>query len=765
LSGSGRPLVLGDYVLLARIGAGGMGEVFKAQHRHMKRLVAVKLLPAAVTEDESSVKRFQREVQAAARLSHRNIVHANDAGVQWGVWYLVMEYVEGRDLAAIINERGPLPIDEAVDYILQTAAGLAYAHGEGVIHRDIKPANLLLDKQGTVKILDMGLARFDDAGAAADQQLTGTGQVMGTVDYMAPEQAANTHHADARSDIYSLGCTLFRLLTGENVYQGQTPLNKIVAHLGAPIPLLCQRRPEVPAEIDRIFRKMVAKQPADRYQTAAQLVADLNAWRQRDSAGVVSPLASTRHKLLKYLQNTFRSAPAPAAPATAGVTQAAKVVANVPPEQTVGRLAAEIETAPRSESIVPFPLSPVLRGRGAGGEGVKRPRQPPLKFIASGLGGVALLVLAIWVIVRDKQGNEVGRMKVPEDGSAVVVQSPPAVKEPVVKDAPTPVPSTSPSSARVPPASVQPEAIKPVAPPRPSTLPTSTPRPSTLPTSTPRTSTLPTSTPRTSTLPPSLAPEGTTAGQQRDDNALKLKLAWCPAGSFTMGSPTTETGRQPDEGPVPVTLSSGFWLGKHEVTQGQWQQVMGTTPWKGKTFAKEGSEYPATYVAYDDPASSDDAVEFCLKLTDSERKAGRLPTTWKYDLPTEAQWEYACRTGKTGRFSFGENESLLGQYAWYQSNADKFGEEYAHQVGQKLANAWGLHDMHGNVWEMCRDLLQEKLPGGRDPEGVSGSIRVHRGGGGYDGSVRCRSAYRRGSTPDDRDYYLGFRLARVPSSP
>jgi len=218
-------LLFGEYVVLDRIGAGGMGQVFKARHRSMNRVVALKILAKAAVGSPEAVKRFQREVRAAARLVHPNIVIAHDAGQQEGVHFLVMEYVEGKDLSQLLKQNGPLPVDQAIDYILQAARGLEYAHGEGVVHRDIKPANLLLDKKGIVKILDMGLARFDDAfagGGGIQDGLTQSGQVMGTVDYMAPEQAMDTREADAKADVYSLGCTLHRLVIGENVYGGET---------------------------------------------------------------------------------------------------------------------------------------------------------------------------------------------------------------------------------------------------------------------------------------------------------------------------------------------------------------------------------------------------------------------------------------------------------------------------------------------------------------------------------------------------------------
>lgn len=283
LAGKAASLTVGDYVVIDRIAIGGMGQVFKARRRRMKRLVAIKVIGKEALRSPEAVQRFRREVEASARLVHPNIVTAFDAGEDRGTHYLVMEYVDGRDLATTLALEGRLPVERALDYIIQAARGLAYAHAQGVVHRDIKPGNLLVDREGTVKILDMGLARLAEGGE--EEQLTRTGQVMGTVNYMAPEQGYDTHEADARSDIYSLGCTLYRLLAGEDAFDGETMVDKLLAHRRQSIPSLAARRTDVPAALDDVFRKMVAKQAEDRYQTVEDLIAALEAVRSGRQRG------------------------------------------------------------------------------------------------------------------------------------------------------------------------------------------------------------------------------------------------------------------------------------------------------------------------------------------------------------------------------------------------------------------------------------------------------------------------------------------------
>jgi serine/threonine protein kinase len=272
--------VLDTYVLLDRIGAGGMGEVFKAEHRRMERIVALKLLHEHRIDSPETLERFLREARAAGRLVHPNIVHAYDADEADGHHFLVMEYVDGSDLAALGRER-KIEIDEAVDYILQAARGLDYAHRQGVVHRDIKPGNLLRNPAGVIKILDMGIARLapvvrEGAADETEAQLTEAGLILGTIDFMSPEQALDFRNADARSDVYSLGCTLYFLLAGKPAYSGKTVVEKIFAHRDIAVPSLRAARDDVPDVLNAIVARMMAKNPVERYASMAAVIAALD---------------------------------------------------------------------------------------------------------------------------------------------------------------------------------------------------------------------------------------------------------------------------------------------------------------------------------------------------------------------------------------------------------------------------------------------------------------------------------------------------------
>ena len=231
-----------------------------------------------------------------------------------------------------------------------------------------------------------------------------------------------------------------------------------------------------------------------------------------------------------------------------------------------------------------------------------------------------------------------------------------------------------------------------------------------------------------------------------------IEMVWIEPGTFQMGSPSSEPGRDSDEGPVhEVTISQGFYLGKYEVTQGQWESVMGTRPWQGRSYVRSGPNYPAVFVSWGD------AQEFIRRLNTSLGSE-------VYRLPTEAEWEYACRAGTTTRWSFGDDESQLGDYAWYRDNAWDVGERYSHSVGTKRANPWGLYDMHGNVWEWVQDWYDRdyyRSSPSVDPAGPSSGLdRVLRGGFFYSPAQFVRLAFRYGISPGIRYNYVGFRLLR-----
>jgi serine/threonine protein kinase len=275
LQGKPRELVVGPYRIQERLGEGGMGEVFKARHARMERTVALKVISRDKLDNPTAVERFNREVKAVAQLTHPNIVCAFDCGEDEGLHYLAMEYVDGPDLAKQVKQNGPLRVREACEYTRQAALGLQHAHEKGLVHRDIKPANLLLQRDtGLIKVLDFGLARFASERKTAGH-LTQIGRLVGTVDYISPEQAGDARKADIRSDIYSLGCCCFYLLTGKPPFEGEDLVSRIAARALNDAPLLRTRRADAPSGLEQIVARMLERDPRRRYSTPLEVAVAL----------------------------------------------------------------------------------------------------------------------------------------------------------------------------------------------------------------------------------------------------------------------------------------------------------------------------------------------------------------------------------------------------------------------------------------------------------------------------------------------------------
>jgi serine/threonine protein kinase len=277
LAGKHKGFRLGKYKLLGQIGKGGMSSVYLAEHELMRRRVAIKVLPQNRVNDSSYLERFRLEARAVAKLDDPNIVRAYDIDNEGNIHYIVMEYVDGQDLHQTVAAQGPLDYDTAADYIAQVANGLQHAHEMGLVHRDIKPANCLVDKHSVVKLLDLGLAKLTEDDQAS-LTMANEENVLGTADYLAPEQALNSHQADSRSDIYSLGCTLYFLLTGSPPFPEGSISERLLKHQTARPESIFKARADAPPSLVEICEVMMSKKPDDRFQTAGDVAANLKSW-------------------------------------------------------------------------------------------------------------------------------------------------------------------------------------------------------------------------------------------------------------------------------------------------------------------------------------------------------------------------------------------------------------------------------------------------------------------------------------------------------
>jgi serine/threonine protein kinase len=440
-----RGLLIGNYLILDKLGQGGMGVVFKARHRTSGRVGALKILPPSFARDKDAVSRFRREIEAAGRLNHPNVVAAIDSDEDRGVHFLVMDYVSGRDLDRVVRDRGPMPVSQAVDCLIQAARGLEAAHAQGIIHRDIKPGNLILDTAGAVRVLDLGLARIVDASnpfnKTAAGRLTQSGMYMGTVDFMAPEQAEDAHRVDHRADIYSLGCTLHFLMTGREPFPADTVLKRLLAHMERDAPSLRTGRTDVPMALESCYQKMMAKRPDDRPRSMTEVIAFLQASKlpADDVAGRIAPPPKSRPELMVFNEAPLKRAspPRPKAEPSILARREEREGLAINHELNLEDLVMDV----RSDN-------PPARVRPAAttAEPLNRSTSPAFQTIGSrqsvagliALAAAGLMLVAFAVIVVSRSTNEVTKKETPKRAAEpdVSAESHPVELEPPAQPAP-----------------------------------------------------------------------------------------------------------------------------------------------------------------------------------------------------------------------------------------------------------------------------------------------------------------------------------------
>ena len=846
--------VFARYTLNRVLGRGGMGVVWLARDGTLGRDAALKFLPEVVAGDRAAIEGLKREVRRAIALAHPHIVKIHDFVTDGRTAAVSMEYVEGDTLASLrLDEPGQLfAADRLAPWVAQLCAALDYAHRKGrIVHRDLKPANLMIDAEGDLKVLDFGLAAtLAESVSQVSRQSTGSG----TPAYMSPQQLRGLD-PELSDDLYALGATLYDLLAGQPPFrstQSSVLMHQVLNE--APQGLNHRRvkadQPPVPPEWEETIMALLAKEPADRPQSAGEVaerlglaggMATKSTRGAKNEVGAVAPngpvverlapktLSETRANALGATRSTKTLIIAGIAAGVLLLTGTGYYFGVYAPEQkrlaemarleAQGRFteAAQLRNAQEKAAAETARLAAargdiVIRTNPSGAEvrvGAIALERSPMMLKDQKPGKYPVRIRREgyddWNGETEVKENDFTNLDVAlvRSTGRLLLQSEPTGAEVTLIQKALPLAELDNSSGksfrtpielkldtgtydltfRLPNWPVQKQTIE-VA--RNQSLAasaefvvgglelTSTPagaavwqngrrvgvtpyqvadiipgrydfelklkgyQPATVGLTVAARQTMR----ETVTLEKLRGPR---IGQAWTIPDLNLTIMPIAPGTFQMGS---TSGDQSVEKPsTRVTLTKPFWLGQTEVTQAQWSAVMGSSPSHFK-----GDNLPVEQVSWND------AVEFCRKLTEMERAAGRLPEGYAYTLPTEAQWEYSCRAGTTGDYA-----GNLDSVGWYSSNSGNT----THLVGQKQANAWGLHDMHGNVWEWCADWKGDYPGGGvTDPTGPpSGTYRVFRGGGWGFPAVYCRSACRGWFDPgsSDRGHVFGFRLALAPS--
>ena len=844
--------VLGGYRIVRKLGQGGMGAVFEATQVKLGRRVALKVLLRQSHADPADLERFRREARSAAALDHPNIVHVHDIGEDLGYHFFAMELVDGESLSQRLTREGRLSVAETLDIAIPLTEALCYAAKHKIIHRDIKPGNILLTQDGQVKLADLGLAK-DIRG---DSNLTRTSAGIGTPYYMSPEQARDARQVDHRADIYSLGITLFHLLTGKIPFQGAGAWATVLAHAKKALPTGQEMGVPLPDAVEAVLRRMCAKKPEDRYQDYEPLLADLRMLQPQTGPAARPltgpelqkgpphvdghpPVLSRLHSLLALparpgaiaacvvvaiLALAFQAyvlfGPGPARPDSAPrLLHRDGGRATQPPDHTTSttvpapglrpqgsgetraKVAAEVERVSKSERQALQTLSEEVDSA---------PAREPGEIKAEEVEALSRIVARVKRLVGTV--TEQGRRKADELRGRIeqAAERSRQEQERAVKQYEGRVSGFLASNAGPMTWDKAVEAAHLVAEGESLSNRVTVETRKTIAQVLGRLDKRLTAFTKGAAIPRWLLTHFGLPGGGKDTHgnmprkgydettglpleiahkATGLSFALIPAGTFLMGSPKDEAGRRtvavldpearklvavakpkktasldlnrPErvprdlEGPRhAVRLTKPFYMGKYELTN---RDLAGVLPRVPSMFRRD--DHPA------DSVSHLDAEQYVKKL--NEKNGADL-----FSLPTEAQWEHACRAGTNSRFYFGEDleESTIGRHAWHNGNSGS----HSHPVGEKRPNAWGLHDMHGNVSEWCLDAFrfypddEEVDPTGPlDPlrQGTSPAAspwsgnHVARGGSWFDVPADCRSASRAQKSAGSRCAYIGFRIA------
>ena len=793
---------LGQFQIIEELGKGGMATVYKAYQPNLQRHVAIKVLSPKLTDDIDLVKRFLREARSAAALHHPNVIVIHDVGSEGDIHYISTEYVEGMTLAALLEQAGALPQKRVLRIVRQIADALDYAHSRGMIHRDIKPSNIMVDpaRNDHVTLMDFGLVQI-----TGGSRLTRTGFIMGTPDYMSPEQAQGDA-IDHRTDIYSLGVTVYHMLTGEVPFEKPTPHAVLIAHIMEEPPFLTLREGIAP-EIDAVVRRSMAKNPNDRHEWSGDMVNDLEVAMSSpvsSMAGAVSQPGAVADASARVPPASGQTPPAGGIPES----QVPLAYGQMPPGTATPELqtpAAYRQTPPGGvtpypqtppaygqmppATANPGPQTPAAYGQTPPGGVTPYPQVPPSAVVAPAPRGKwiwptvalgALVLLAIVVVAGLLVVAPLLRQSRISSGTPTLT----GTATPVLNLAmltPTPTVTSSPTPTMPPTAT--PVATATVSP-TPTVPSTATPLPTptvilspTLTLTVPPTST-PAATPVRTTATPTPNPGiGVTPVSDQDG----MVMAYVPAGTFLMGSTDADQNAEGDEKPQHSVYLDAFYISQYPVTNEQFSRFVAATGYRTDA-AKAGSGWIWTEGAWKLVAGAEwrhpggtgssimDKMDHpVVQVTWNDANAYCLWAGKR--LPTEAEWEKAARGTDGQSYPWG-NSAPDGQKLnfcdanceidWRDASVDD-GYMNTSPVGHYEAgkSPYGVYDMAGNVWEWVADWYQDdsyRQAPERNPKGPdSGDKRVTRGGSWYNLPWLGRAAFRTGLAPDVRDYSIGFR--------